>query len=140
MNFISNQRTKKLFELSFQQGMKKGSKRRKKATEKKEEARSGDIRDMLPNPRSKNDNPENYCTQLSPCLIRFLSVSSKGGKIIKFWLLKIFSRVIIFAISTFRNIHAQTVFDFNIISTENQCRENQYLYVTLKISMHLEKK
>ena len=34
----------------------------KKATEKKEEARSGDIRDMLPNPRSKKDNQENYCT------------------------------------------------------------------------------
>ena len=34
----------------------------KKATEKKEEARSGDIRDMLPNPRSKKDNQENHCT------------------------------------------------------------------------------
>ena len=47
--------------------MKKGDKQRqnrgsKKATEKKEEARSRDIRDMLPNPRSKKDNQENYCT------------------------------------------------------------------------------
>ena len=46
----------------FSREWRREASRGKKATEKKEEARSGDIRDMLPNPRSKNDNPENYCT------------------------------------------------------------------------------
>ena len=47
--------------------MKKGNKGRqnrssKKATEKKDEVRSRDICGILPNPRSKKDNQENYCT------------------------------------------------------------------------------
>ena len=47
--------------------MKKGNKQRQnrssqKATERKEEVRSRDILDMLPNPRSKKDNQENCCT------------------------------------------------------------------------------
>ena len=47
--------------------MKKGNKQRQnrssqKATEKKEEVRSRDILDMLPNPRSKKDNQENCYT------------------------------------------------------------------------------
>ena len=53
--------------------MKKGNKGRqnrssKKATEKKDEVRSRDIWGILPNPRSKKDNQENCCTQLSPCV------------------------------------------------------------------------
>ena len=112
-----------------------------KKQQEKKEVRSRDIWDMLPNPRSKKDGTKKIIAldqliyaedQLSPCLNRIsLSVSSKGGKIAKFQLFEIFSRVIIFAIAALKNI--SRVFDF-----ANSTKLVLLSY--LRVCMHLGKK
>ena len=105
-----------------------------KKQQEKKEVRSKNIQDILQNPRSRKGGAKKTIVldqlmyledQLSLCLNQKSFRVFNGRKIPQFWLSKNFSRVIIFVISTIKNI--SRVFNFKNSTKIRENRDNKYL-------------
>ena len=116
-----------------------------KRQQEKKEVRSKNIQDILQNPRSRKGGAKKTIVldqlmyledQLSLCLNQKSFCVFNGRKIPQFWLSKIFSRVIIFVISTIKNI--SRVFNFKNSTKIRENRDNKYLRKLVPLQQNMQ--